>query len=439
MGLRRPVFAYARDLGAVKGLTSTLFTIGVAQEEGILFSGEKENTPQPSLWTSYFSQETDMVNFFFKDYGYATQAGAQVDNRIAQDSMAKGGQDYVTITSLATRQVFGALQYVGTKDAPLIFLKEISSNSDISTVDVIFPAFPTLLYLNPNLIKWTLEPLLQYQKSGRYPNKWAVHDLGRFPRALGHDDGQDEEMPLEECGNMIIMMLAYAQRTSDNQYLADNWKLLDQWAGYLVQDAKIPAHQLSTDDFAGRLANQTNLAIKGIVALEAMSQIATRSGNTNSSQRYSDIAHDYLNFWQEHGINHDANPPHTTLQYDMPDTYGLLYNAYGDKVLKLDFIPQKIYDMQSAWYPHVRNKYGMVLDTRGTLTKADWEMFAASMAQPDTRDQFISLLAKWINETTTWRAYTDLYDTVDGGYPRGIEFAARPAIGGVFALLALDD
>jgi hypothetical protein len=93
--------------------------------------------------------------------------------------------------------------------------------------------------------------------------------------------------------------------------------------------------------------------------------------------------------------------------------------------------------MQSDWYPHVQNEYGMVLDTRGTLTKTDWEIFAASMAKPDTRDKFISLIAKWINETKTWRAFTDLYDTVDGGYPRGIEFVARPVMGGVFALLAL--
>jgi len=61
-------------------------------------------------------------------------------------------------------------------------------------------------------------------------------------------------MPLEECGNMVVMMLAYAQRKHNDQYLADNWDLLEKWAGYLIEDAKIPANQLSTDDFAGHLA-----------------------------------------------------------------------------------------------------------------------------------------------------------------------------------------
>lgn len=435
--MNRPVFAYSRDLGRINGETSTLFTIGIAQEDAILFSGIEKNVAEPSLWKSYFSNESDLVKFFFKDYSYATQASNKLDQRIADDSIAKGGKDYLTITSLALRQSFGGLGYAGTKDDVKVFLKEISSDSDIQTVDVIFPAFPVMLYLNPNIIKWTLEPLLQYQKSGRYPNKWAVHDLGRYPRALGYDDGNDEPMPLEECGNMIIMMLAYAQRTGDNKFLSDNWKLMDQWAGYLIEDAKIPAHQLSTDDFAGRLANQTNLAIKGIIALEAMSEIAKRSGNKDSIDKYSKVAHDYLDFWSTHGINHNASPPHTTLQYDAPDTYGLLYNVYGDKVLGLDFIPQEVYDMQSKWYPHVKNQYGMVLDTRGTLTKTDWEMFVAAVSSKEVRDEFISLVAKWINETKTWRAFTDLYDTVDGGYPRGIEFVSRPVVGGVFALLAL--
>lgn len=72
--------------------------------------------------------------------------------------------------------------------------------------------------------------------------------------ASGHPKGDDEPMPLEECGNMVIMMLAYAQRKHNDQYLKDNWDLLDKWAQYLIADAKIPAQQLSTDDFAGHLA-----------------------------------------------------------------------------------------------------------------------------------------------------------------------------------------
>ncbi|KND88319.1 hypothetical protein TOPH_06998 [Tolypocladium ophioglossoides CBS 100239] len=437
VGVRWPVFAFSRDLGAVgSSWTSTLFTIGYTQDEAILFQG-KDDTPMhvPSLWKQWFNED-ELVTFFYNDYDYASHNCNRLDIRIADDSKAAGGQDYLTITSLAVRQVFGALAFTNTQQQPLVFLKEISSNSDIQTVDVIFPAFPIMLYLNPDLIKWTLDPLLE---NGRwhYPKNWAQHDLGTFPVAPGHPKGDDEAMPLEECGNMVIMMLAHAQRKHNNQYRSDNWDMLQKWAQYLIDDSKIPANQLSTDDFAGHLANQTNLAIKGIIALEAMSQIADLTGHKDQKEKYTKIAHEYLDFWSVHGINSQANPKHTVLQYDNPSTYGLLYNIYPDKVLGLNFIPQSVYDMQSDFYQSIQNEYGVILDTRGTLTKLDWEMFAAAVAKPETRNMFISKIASWIGRTTTWRAYTDLYDTKTGGYANGIEFTARPVLGGVFSLLAL--
>ena len=67
-------------------------------------------------------------------------------------------------------------------------------------------------------------------------------------------DGQDEMQPLEECGNMIIMALAYAQRANDNAWLSRHYDILRQWNEYLVEEALIPANQISTDDFAGALA-----------------------------------------------------------------------------------------------------------------------------------------------------------------------------------------
>jgi hypothetical protein len=241
------------DFGQVTTAKDILFTIGYSQEKAILFQG-KGNSPQevPALRTSYL-EEVEGMTFFYKDWNYALNFATSLDSKIESDSKAAAGQDYATITSLTVRQTFGALQFAGTPDRPLVFLKEISSNSDIQTVDVIFPAHPLLLYLNPKLIKYTLDPLLENQESGHYPRTSSIHDLGRFPRALGYPNGDDEPMPLEECGNMIIMMLAYTQRTGDIQYLKDHWGILSKWTQYLIDDAKIPAEQLSTDDFAGHL------------------------------------------------------------------------------------------------------------------------------------------------------------------------------------------
>lgn len=48
--------------------------------------------------------------------------------------MNAAGQNYATITSLSVRQAYGGLQLTGTKDNPLVFLKEISSDGNVNTV-----------------------------------------------------------------------------------------------------------------------------------------------------------------------------------------------------------------------------------------------------------------------------------------------------------------
>lgn len=53
---------------------------------------------------------------------------------------------------------------------------------------------------------------------------------------------------------MVIMTLAYAQRSGDTAYLSQHYDILRQWTEYLVEEALIPADQISTDDFAGSLA-----------------------------------------------------------------------------------------------------------------------------------------------------------------------------------------
>jgi len=129
-------------------------------------------------------------------------------------------------------------------------------------------------------------------------------------------------MPLEECGNMIITTLAYAQRTGDTAYLSQHYSILKQWTGYLVQEALIPANQLSTDDFQGQLANQTNLALKGIIAIEAMSEIASKTGNSADAANYSNIAHEYIGQWRQMAVVSSADPPHTNLDYQDDNSHG---------------------------------------------------------------------------------------------------------------------
>lgn len=61
---RYPVFGFAVDLGSVAaGSVSTLFTLGLTQEEAVQFDGSGGVVSLPSLWTSYYPTDTAAVSF----------------------------------------------------------------------------------------------------------------------------------------------------------------------------------------------------------------------------------------------------------------------------------------------------------------------------------------------------------------------------------------
>ena len=53
-----------------------------------------------------------------------------------------------------------------------------------------------------------------------------------------------------------------------------------------MSNALEPANQLSSDAFAGTLTNQTNLALKGIIGLQAMSGISSALGQNFDADKY---------------------------------------------------------------------------------------------------------------------------------------------------------
>ncbi|KAK7520723.1 hypothetical protein IWZ03DRAFT_145197 [Phyllosticta citriasiana] len=360
-------------------------------------------------------------------------------------------QSYYSIVALSTRQTMGA--YVLTvpprfncgnssqlysSNEPFMWQKEISSNGNMNTVDVLYPAMPFFLYSNPNMLKYSMNPLWLFQESGFYPRLYAMHDVGfRFPNATGYVDGNDRTMPVEESANMILMTYAYYKYTGDSSYLKQHYQKMFQWAQFLIRYALVPSSQLSTDDFQGTLENQTNLAIKGIVGLQAMAQVSIVSGNPQDSANFSQYSQEYYDKWEGYGI--DPTGTHTLLNYQSRYSWSLLYNTYPDKLLNLGVVRQEVYDMQSTWYPQIFQIFGVPLDSRRSIAKTDWEMWTAATCSPETRRLFVNALAYWLNNTSTDKAFTDLHDTVaTGGTREGSPTViARPVVGGHFALLAM--
>ena len=236
------------------------------------------------------------------------------------------------------------------------------------------------------------------------------------------------------------MSYAYYKFSGNTAFIQAHYTKLQQFASYLIEYSLLPGLQVSTDDFAGALVNQTNLAIKGIIGIRAMSFISALANDSLGSKNYSTTATNFYTEWEELAI--DPSEKHTILAYQWRSTYSLLYNTYPDVLLDLNLIPNALYEMQSKYYPTVSQVFGIPLDSRHSLTKSDESMWTAATCSPETRRLFVNALGYWLNETTTQYAFTDLYDTIDMGYypvsPTQVTFIARPVAGGHFSLLALE-
>ncbi|CAO1615405.1 unnamed protein product [Sympodiomycopsis kandeliae] len=455
-------FAYAVDFDAQQGTYDALFAIGHFRSPYVNYIRKNANgkgsyqEDRYGLWNKNFTFD-EAVTFFLNDYENALQHSTKFDAQVEKDSKdVVGGGDvgdhYAAITALTLRQSLATIEWTISKTAKgkwnetdvLVFLKEISSNGDMSTVDVMFPQFPLLTYLNPEILKLIMLPIFEYTESGLYPNKWCVHDLGVYPNAFGHNDGNDEPMQVEESGNMILMTLHWAQLVGKQTaipFLKQHYKIMSQWAEFLIEDSLIPAAQLSTDDFAGVLANQTNLAIKGIEGIAAMGKIADLIGQSSNASYYHNVSTKYIKQWQKYALSKDRS--HTKLSYQEDKSWGTLYNLFGDRLLNLELVPRTIYDIQDNWYPRVVEKWGVPLDSRHNWTKSDWQMFTSAISpQQSTRDLFINKLYNFYASGRTDAPATDLYETTTGDFPKQpfdpqIYFLARPVVGGHFMHLAL--
>ncbi|KAF7355439.1 DUF1793-domain-containing protein [Mycena sanguinolenta] len=464
-----PVFGFAHDLGTVTTVsTPVVFSVGHIRDpalEYIIAGGALEN--RNLYYMSEFSTSAAVIAEFLGDYSAALTRANRFDAQVQTDA-SKISADYAAIVALSIRQALGAVEITLSKTSTgafntsdiIVFMKEISSDGNVNTVDVIFPAWQVFgwgndQYLNllsgrsscTRTLLWAntcskASSVIRRLDNIR-TNKWSVHDLGSsYPKALGHNDGADEAMPVEESGNMVIMALSYAQKTGDISQLQQYTTLLAQWTGFLVSDSLIPANQISTDDFAGALANQTNLAIKGIVGIGAMGQIETLLGNTAQASNYSG-EHGQARKWrtmagypQWQTFAASSTGAHLTLNYGNSSSWGLSYNLFGDKLLGLNLFPESIYAEQTAWYSTHANAFGVPLDTRHTYTKTDWECLTASWATTtDVRDLLITAVKDWVSDGLNNGPFGDLYDTISGEIAIG--FRARPVVGGHLALLVV--
>ena len=373
-----------------------------------------------------------------KDFPALSAECAAFDNELTNDLQTAGGLKYATMSSLVYRQCLAAHKLVADESgAPLIFSKENFSNGCMGTIDVIYPASPFFFLFSPELTKAMLEPIFAYAKSPRWRFPFAPHDLGQYPFATGQVYGggertEENQMPVEETGNMIIMTAALAKMEGNANFAKDNWPVLEKWCEYLLAKGFDPENQLCTDDFAGHLAHNINLSAKAIEALGCYSMLCDMTGRKEKAADIRKKAEQMAAEW----IKQAGEGDHTKLAYDRPGTWSQKYNLVWDKLLGLNLFPNEVLQKEIKYYQTKQSEFGLPLDNRQRYTKNDWITWTATMA--DTKEGFESIFNpvwKFANTTPQRVPVSDWYIT-DNAYMVG--FQARSVVGGFFIKMLSD-
>ncbi len=363
--------------------------------------------------------------------------GEKFDADLTSDLVKAGGDAYAQLAVLAYRQTIAAHELAADVDGtPMLFPKENDSNGCISTVDVIYPSAPFFLFFNPELVQALMKPVLEYAALPRWKWPFAPHDLGTYPLADGQVYGggektEDDQMPVEESGNLLILADALGREQGNWDFVREYWPQLTAWAEYLRDKGLDPANQLSTDDFAGHLAHNANLSVKAIEALAAYAQMADALGKAGVAREYSELAHGMAAKWQAMAIDGG----HYKLAFDKPGTWSQKYNLVWDQLLGLGLFPASVRETEVAFYLKHLNRYGLPIDSRADYTKLDWEVWTATMAGDKDFAALIEPVGRWINEGPTRVPLTDWYDTKNG-IQEG--FQARSVVGGVYIKVLSD-
>lgn len=362
---------------------------------------------------------------------------AAFDADLASRARAVAGEGYADLLALAWRHTFAAHKLAeGPQGEPLFFSKESFSNGCIATIDVTYPSAPLFLLFNPTLLRAMLTPYFAYCTSPAWPHPFAAHDLGTYPKANGqtyrnydrdpHQPIIETQMPVEECGNMLILLGALAQVTGDLGDARDNWPLLSGWAKYLVENAEDPGEQLCTDDFSGVLGHNVNLAAKAVCGLACYARLAAGLGETTTAGEYRAIAERFAASLLARAKDGEA----TRLAFNQPGTWSVKYNMVWDRLLGLDLWPEAEHRRELAVYRSKVELYGCPLDNRSTLTKPEWMLWAACLADDaDLFSDFVARINRYANATPNRVPLSDLYFTDNG---RKIGFQARSVLGGLF-------
>ncbi|MGF7142935.1 hypothetical protein HNQ56_001357 [Anaerotaenia torta] len=377
------------------------------------------------------------ITLAFREYPQLSARCREFSRDLDARACACGGEEYAKLLALAYRQSVAAHKICrGTEGNMLFISKECFSNGCAATVDVSYPSVPLYLLYNAEFVKGMLRPIFQYASSPKWPFAFAPHDAGQYPLVNGQvygDNKMEYQMPVEECGNMLIMTTALCLAQKDISYAAENWELLRKWSEYLRETGMDPENQLCTDDFAGHLAHNCNLSIKAIMGITGFSILCHMKGDEEEARVYHETAKAMAKRWITMAAREDGT---YRLAFDREDSFSMKYNLVWDKVWGTRMFDMADFDQELSSYLKRSNQFGMPLDNRADYTKSDWLVWCATLM--DTKEDFEKMVAPLYaayDNSPSRVPMTDWYDTKTA---RMIGFQNRTVQGGLFMRVLLD-
>ncbi len=382
------------------------------------------------------------------------------------------GEDYLLMLYAALRQSVGAHKLVQDRKGRILFLsKECNSGGCISTVDVSYPSAPLYLLYAPELVNGMLYPILDFARMEAWEYDFAPHDAGLYPYCLGQMYGAlnqenkynpdiyirdrykpecmpmlylfpkgsklyalEKQMPVEECGNMLILAAAANLAGGNDKILHDNFDLFEKWVTYLCEYGLIPEYQLCTDDFALHLAGNANLSLKACFGIAAFAMICEKTGRSAMAKQYIEKARGHAEKWIE--LCFDGEHATPLVIGGGQDTYSLKYNLIFDKLFGTHFFPQSLYRAETQTYFERMERFGTPLDSRADYTKSDWLVWVATFcADRQEMKKLFAHIADYLQESPDRVPFADWYDTKTGANQL---FRNRTVQGGIFMPLLLD-
>lgn len=485
------LYSHVYNLDKVQSSSTVTFAVGLYQESTISYLDE----PQTYYFRSEFPTISSSIRAFFEDLLPATEESHKLDDLIRTNGDAISS-NYTDILFASVRQSFAAIQLtipsatLSTKPSDVnAFLKEISSDGNVNSVDVLYPTFPIWLVLAPEYIQLTLQPLLAYlvRPDCGWTRKELPHDLGnQYPNATGHNDnrlevlmGREENMPIQVTSSLFSMLLSYVNATNDTAFPArfsgerGRW-ILETYADMLVEKGLHPPSQLTTVDALHSIANTTQLAISAAIGVSAAGALL---GLQNYTIAGAEMMRKLVEDGESMGVisssppghddRDDKGSKHFTYDYGLrsPSSFSLEFPLFADKLANLgkgNTFAREAYEMQSTFYdsllnpdPEPSNNHNEYLplalrySSQATWGIVDWSFWAAASVRDTIKGK--EVVKGVVDGVWKFLMKGGGLDGKQGAVPFGTKYEvdgvergkwignrARSTVGAVWALLALD-